>query len=495
MAGQQLGRAGQVESNPLNIEGLRQGLAKLPASVAVGSGRALTMAVEFATTIYLMRLLGPEPFGLVAMATGLLVAFSVFKDAGAGASLVSDKHLSNSRVGAAALIAFTFGMGTTLIGLACTPLVVRFYGEEELATIWVIVCLTLWLTSMSSIPTSLAQRRQRFWMMSWIPFLAAAGTAVVALAIARWRHDFWPILTFQVLGGVFGFALLWGLLRPRLSWPDKGDIKEVLKFGRGLIGFDALNVLNRYADNVIIGFFLGSHALGLYLLAYKVLMIPLREIGGLINTLAYPRLSRLAPDWGEVGGGLAQVMREVAMFATPLCLGVTLAAPELIGVVFGPAWMGALVPVQVLALLGIAQAPFAQIGLAYTVSRNTDEFARWGLLSTPAIILSFFAGIPWGIQGVAISYALTSAALLFPMLRIGARVLGISPWLLARGGCTGIGIGGLVALPLLATCLAARTAGLDDLYVLALTIAVGALSEAALYLFVIHRRRLQRAAW
>ena len=479
----------------MNIQYLRRKLAKLPASVAVGSGRALTLAVEFATTLYLMRLLGPEPFGLVAMATGLLVAFSVFKDAGAGASLVSDKHLSNNRVGAAALIAFTFGMGTTLIGLACTPLVVRFYGEQELATIWVVVCLTLWITSMSSIPTSLAQRRQRFWMMSWIPFVATLSASAATLLIARWRHDYWPVLVFQVLGALFGFVLLWGLLHPRLSWPDKRDIKEVLGFGRGLIGFDALNVLNRYADNVIIGFFLGSHALGLYLLAYKMLMMPLGEIGGLINTLAYPRLSRLAPDWEKVGLGLSGIMREVAMFATPFCLGIALAAPELIRVVFGPVWMDALVPLQVLALLGIVQAPFAQIGMAYTVSRNTGEMARWGLLSTPAIILSFFAGIPWGIQGVAVSYALTSAALLFPMLRIGASVLGLSPWLLARGGFTGIGIGCLIALPLMATYLGAKATGMSDFTVLVLTICAGALSEAVLYVHMIYSRRKRSASW
>ncbi len=463
--------------------------------MAVGSGRALTMVVEFGTTIYLMRLLGPQPFGLVAMATGLLVAFSIFKDAGAGSSLVSDKHLSNSRVGAAALIAFTFGMGTTLVGLACTPLVVRFYGENELTTIWVIVCLTLWITSMSSIPTSLAQRRQRFWMMSWIPFVATLFASAATLLIVRWRHDYWPVLAFQVLGSVFGFTLLWGLLRPRLSWPDRRDIKEVLRFGRGLIGFDALNVLNRYADNVIIGFFLGSHALGLYLLAYKMLMMPLGEIGGLINTLAYPRLSRLAPDWEKVGLGLSGIMREVAMFATPFCLGIALAAPELIKVVFGPVWVDALVPLQVLALLGIVQVPFAQIGLAYTVSRKTDEMARWGLMSTPAIVLSFFAGIPWGIQGVAVSYALTSAALLFPMLRIGARALAISPRLLAREGFTGIGIGCLIALPLIVTCLGARVAGMSDFSVLVLTICAGALSEAGLYIRAIYSRRNRLASW
>ncbi len=473
----------------------RRLLASVPSSITLTSGRALTNAIEFATTIYLMRLLGPDPFGLVAMATGLLIAFSIFRDAGAGSSLVSDRKISPSRVGAATLIACSIGVVTMLTGLACTPLVVAFYGDERLTDIWIITCLTLWVTAMGSIPNSLAQRKQRFWIISWTPFFGAVCAAATALTLAQWHQNYWPVVAFQVTGGVVSVVLLWLQVRPAMNWPSRSDATQVFRFGRGLIGFDILNMLNRYADNVIIGAFLGSHALGLYLLAYKTLTIPLREIGGVINTLAYPRLSRLAPKWELVGQGLAQVMYEVALFATPLCAGIALAAPELINVIFGQEWAGALIPLQVLALLGIVQTPFSQIGIAYTVSRNTDEMARWGLLSTPAVVLSFFTGIPWGIQGVAVCYAITSVALLLPMIRIGAATLHFSPWILAKRGFSGIAVGLLAAIPLLATCLATRAAGLDEASVLVSTIGVGALCELGLYLLVMHQRRRHQSAW
>lgn len=468
---------------------------RLPASSALGSGRALRIAIEFATTAYLMRVLGPSPFGLVAMATGLMVAFSVFKDAGAGSSLVSDPELSPGKTGAALLVSGAMGVATMLVSLACTPLVVRFYGEPQLALIWIVVSVALLVTALSSVPASLIQRQQRFWLMGWIPLLSSVVAAAAALLLLRWRHDFWPVLIFQVVGSLSGLVLMWAWLRPEIGRPSRQHVREVFHFGRGLVGFDALNVLNRYADNVIVGFFLGSHALGLYLLAYKALMMPLREIGGVVGGIAYPRLSRLAPDWAQVGLGLAEVMRDVAIFSTPLCLGIAVAAPELIDVVFGEAWRGALVPLQVLALLGVMQTPFSQTGLAYTVSRQTGQMARWGALSTPAIVCSFVAGIPWGIEGVAIAYACTSLALLLPLLRISASVLSVSPWVLARGGFAGIGIGALLALPLLITYGLARQAGMTPLTVLVLTIAVGAVSELGAYMVSIRRRRRRPAAW
>ncbi len=470
-------------------------LIHLPASVALGSGRALTIIIEFATTAYLMRILGPSPFGLVAMATGLMVAFNVFKTAGAGSSLVSDPDLTPSKTGAAVLVLRTMGVVTMLVSLACTPLVVRFYGEQKLTMIWVIVSVSLLVTALSSVPASLIQRQQRFWLLGWVPLFCAIIASATALLLSHWRHDFWPILLFQVMGSLSGLVLMWLWLSPEVGRPSRQHIRDVIHFGKGLVGFDALNVLNRYADNVIVGFFLGSQALGLYLLAYKALMMPLREIGGVVGGIAYPRLSKLAPDWTQVGHGLAQVMRDVATFTTPLCLGIAVAAPDLIDVVFGKAWRGALIPLQVLALLGVMQAPLSQTGLAYTVSRRTGQMARWGALSTPAIVCSFFAGIPWGIDGVAISYALTSVALVLPMLRISASVLSISPWILAKGGLSGIAIGTLIALPLLITYWLAKASGMSGAMVLLLTIAVGGMSELGAYMLSIRHRRRKPAAW
>jgi len=463
--------------------------------MAVGSGRALSLTIEFTITIYLMRALNPELFGLIAMATSILVGFAVLKDAGAGASLVSDAKITDERVGAATLISLEFGLGAALIALAATPIVVRFYGEPRLEIIWIVSCLPLLMAPMSSIPISMLQRGQRFWLMSWLPLVAILIAAITAYTVVQYRNDFWPILAFQAIGGILGPIVLWLVVHPGMRWPSRQDMRHVFRFGRGMIGFDVLNVLNRNADNVIIGYFLGSYVLGLYLLAYKVLMIPLREIGGVVGRLAYPRLSSLAPDWHAVGRGLSEVMRDVAMFATPLCLGIAIAAPELITVVFGGNWMGGLVPLRVLALLGIVQAPFAQIGLAYTVSRQTGEMARWGMLSTPVIVLSFFAGIPWGIGGVAVSYSLTWIALLIPMLRIGARVLCVSPWLLARGGCIGISIGVLATLPVFLVYWFGHIAGFSPRTLLATTIAAGALAELALYIQSIRLRQRKAAAW
>ena len=70
----------------------------------------------------------------------------------------------------------------------------------------------------------------------------------------------------------------------------------MLAFGGGLTGSSVLNYFTRNADNVIIGFALGSGPLGIYSKAYNLLMMPVRQFNAPIGSIMIPALSRLQDD-------------------------------------------------------------------------------------------------------------------------------------------------------------------------------------------------------
>jgi PST family polysaccharide transporter len=55
----------------------------------------------------------------------------------------------------------------------------------------------------------------------------------------------------------------------------------------------------------------------------------------------------------------------------------------------------------------MAQSVFTLTGIIYNVKGRTDWLFRWGCFSGTLSVISFFVGLPWGILGVATSYALT----------------------------------------------------------------------------------------
>ena len=460
------------------------------SSTTLGMSRVAGILLELATVAYLMRTLGPEPFGIVAMVTSLTALLGAVGDAGVGSSLVSDASASQRRVGAAFLTCCLLGVCMAVVILVTTPAVVAFYGTHQVAPVWLATGLLIPVANLQSIPRSLAQRAQRFGVLAWLPLVAGVLASIVGVAVAQYRQDYWPILARQGVTVVLGGLLLWIAIRPRLSWPGGGDMREVLRFGGGVLAFDLLNTLNRNADKFLMGRYLGSEAVGLYTLAYRVLSLPLTTLGSTVGTVAYPRLSLLMPDTQAVARELARIMRAVAWVATPICLTTALVAPELVEVLAGRGWTEAILPFRVLAVLGVYQTPFAQVGLAYIVSRRTALMARWALVATPVLVGSFVFGLKWGISGVAVSYAAMSLALAPALLWYAGSALDCSPWILGRSPLLGILEGTLYALPVAAAAVGARAAGCAAPWVQCACLVVG----AAMELLVLRRLRRTFAA-
>jgi PST family polysaccharide transporter len=363
-------------------------------------------------------------------------------------------------------------------------------GDERMWAVWLSTSALIGLGVLPAVPHALARRESRFGLLALAPVAATLLAGAAAVSLAHATRDFWPLIARQALISLLTAAVLWGAVRPGVSWPTREDVIEVYRFLRGVLVFNAVNTLNRHADNVIVGTWLGETALGLYTLGYRVLTLPLSQVTAIATTLTTTTAARLAPDWHAAAEEIARAMRHVAMLITPFAVAMALAAPELITVLFGDAWMGALGPFRILALAAIPQAPVSQAAIAFPVSRRTDVMGRWGLVSTPAIVGSFVVGLPWGIDGVAASYAIVSLLLAIPQVRWSAGVLNVRPWLLGRGAVFGVAIGLVYASPIALTVLVSRVFDLSATLVVVSTGCAGAVSS----LLAVRRIRAERAA-
>jgi Polysaccharide biosynthesis C-terminal domain len=65
-------------------------------------------------------------------------------------------------------------------------------------------------------------------------------------------------------------------------------------------------------------------------------------------------------------------------------------------------------------------------GQLFMVTGRTDLMFRWGIVASSITVLSFVAGLPWGIRGVALSYAGAMALLIYPLFFISLRLIQLS---------------------------------------------------------------------
>lgn len=454
--------------------------SRVSGPIHLGVARVLQVVIDLWLAVYLGRQLGPEIFGVVAVAAALMTVLTAFGDAGVGVSLVSDPALSRRRIGAAVLLSSLLACLIAGLALVTAAPVAQLYGDPRIGKAWIVLAVCFSLATMQSVPRALAQRDERFRLLAWVGVVASLAGAVGAVILVQQRQDIWPLLVRSALPAVIGTAALWGMVRPAIGLPSRQDLAEVYRFARGIVAFDLLNTLSRNGDSIVIGYSLGETSLGLYNLAYRILLLPTATLGGVVTTVLYPRLSALMPDHHLVARRLTEAMGLFALVTTPFCVGVIAVAAELVPTVFGPQWSGAVDTVRVLAALSILQAPFTFIGLVYSTVRRTDVMAKVAAVVAPIIIISFLVGVPWGILGVAVSYSTAWSLIIGPAVVVAARTLGVSSRELAIGPVRGIALGLIASAPMVGLVAVARVLELSPAQVVLCTIGVGGLTEAAI---------------
>jgi O-antigen/teichoic acid export membrane protein len=291
--------------------------------------------------------------------------------------------------------------------------------------------------------------------------------------MASYRSDVWPLLARRIVTAVMMLLLLTILGRPTFGPFSVTELRRILRFGGGVLGFNMLNACNRNADNMLIGRYFGSAALGNYSVAYSILLTPVRQINAIVQTTVFPRLVLLMPDGGRVGQALGNTMGALAQLCTPPLTALCLVSGQLVRLFLGDRWVNTEHLFQVFAALAIYQIPFAQSGIAFMVARRTSLMFTWAAVSTPVIVASFFFGLHWGVVGVAIAYTLASIALSPLLIRFCATALSAPPRVIVASAFAGyraslpwcglilsvwLGVGLLHAAPInqiMAACIAA----------------------------------------
>jgi PST family polysaccharide transporter len=100
--------------------------------------------------------------------------------------------------------------------------------------------------------------------------------------------------------------------------------------------------------------------------------------------------------------------------------------------VLGARWLSVVPLLWILCPVGLIQSIVTTIGQIYTAKGETGLMFLWGIGATTIFVLSFLVGALWGVQGVAIAYAMANVLLLYPALAIPFRLIGLRVRDLAR---------------------------------------------------------------
>jgi O-antigen/teichoic acid export membrane protein len=304
--------------------------------------------------------------------------------------------------------------------LAGSPLVASFYGKPELTPVTAALSLSLLISGLTIQHQALLRRHMRFGTLAAIQIASYVANLFVTilLALAGWRY-------WALVGGTLTTALsstvLTFLFCPWVPGRMKKGtgIRDMLRFGGHLTGFNFVNYLSRNADNLLIGKFLGADALGLYAKAYSLLMLPIAQINSPLAAVAVPALSRLQNDPQRLRAYYRKGLTLASMLGMPVVVFSFVKADEIVRVVLGPRWADAAVIFRVLAVAAfVGTTNGAGSSWIFVALGNVR---RQFLTSIPRVIFlvgAFIVGLRWGIVGVATALSIYTLLVRIPTVAV-----------------------------------------------------------------------------
>jgi O-antigen/teichoic acid export membrane protein len=376
-------------------------------------GGAVTMAAQGAkfvlqlgSTAVLARLLTPADFGLVAMVTAVTGFVAMFKDAGLSMATVQREHITHEQVSTLFWINVALSAALMLVTAALSPAIAWFYGEPRLTAITLALAATFVFGGLTVQHQALLQRQMRFTALSGIAVATLAASVAAAIGAAWYGLGYWALVIMGATGAAVNAALVWMFSGWRPGPPVRGSgVMPMLKFGGNLTGFNFVNYFARNADNVLIGWWWGAGALGMYSKAYGLLMMPLRQINAPIIAAATPALSRLNNDRERYRRAFARMLQTICMVTLPIVGMLVVSSDLVITLVLGDEWSAA---APIFAWLGIAafiQPVNNSLGILLITQGRTSDYFWAGTVNAIFTVAIFLLTVPYGVKTMAIGYA------------------------------------------------------------------------------------------
>jgi O-antigen/teichoic acid export membrane protein len=401
--------------------------------------------------VVLARLLSPHQFGLAGMAlvfSGLVAAFT---DLSLGAALVQRQTVTERDRSTVFWATVGLGALATLVGVAVSVPVARFFGEPQVARLLAALSVTFVVTATTIAHTALLTREMRYRTLQVCATIGAVLGGVVAVGAAAAGLGAWAIIAQAIAAAVVTSILTW-IVSP---WTPQrvfsvGSLRDVGGFGIKLFASRLLAYANLNVDNMLIGRFVGAGALGVYALAYNVMFTPMVRIGLPIQQVLVPAYSRLQDEPERLASAWLRSKRLSAALLAPAFLGMAVVAPDLVPVVFGAKWHRAVHVLELLCLAGVAHSLVTLNWSALQARGRAGTLLRLNLFVSAVTLAAFAIGLHWGIVGVAASFAVAKWLLVVPDTWITCRGMAVRTW---EGIRSGAGI-----LPLALTMAAAAGA-------------------------------------
>lgn len=381
----------------------------------------------FGKSVVIARILFPEDLGLLGVALLVSGIVELFSRTGFEEAIVQKSEDPGGYLDSVWTFNLIRGFLLFLLMLAAAPAAGWLFKDPRVVPVVMVLAVNSVFTGAAN--PAVVLRRRDLKMLQWNLYRGSGPVVEVIVGVIAlvWLRSVWGLVIGIIANGIVSTVVSFAVARrrPKIQL-ERRKISELFGFGKHILGSGILIYLITQGDNVVVGRVAGIAALGLYKLAYGFANVPVTAVTHVLGDVLFPAYSRLQDDKRAVLRGFEITLETSVVFAVAFATLAILFAPELIAVVFGTKWLGAVGALRILCVFMLLRTIGANIGpFVYGMGRP-DLAVKAALVKLVLMAVIIYPLVKYyGIIGAAVA---TTVPSFFSTTWVAGRLIKICGW-------------------------------------------------------------------
>ena len=365
--------------------------------------------VSLIITAILARLLKPEDFGVVVIASIFINFFSILTTVGLGPAIVQNRELDKTDLISINTFAFLLAFLLTFLFIILTPLLVSFWDNDELLKrLFYLLSINIFFSIASIVPNAIIMKEKKFKFIAIRTLVVQVVTGIISIIAVLFGFGIYSLILSPILSSIILLIINFTYRPVYLSLKiQKKSIQKIFSFSLYQMLFNFIYLLYRNIDKILIGKYFGMSSLGYYEKSYRLMMLPLENVSGVISPVLHPVLSEYQNNKDYLWHTYIQLLKLFSEIGLLLTVVIYFSSRCLIILFFGHQWESAVPIFQILSLSIGFQLMQAPIGAIFQSLNKTKALFFCSFFVLLFVCIAIF----WGVYQNTLEY-LTSALVL-----------------------------------------------------------------------------------
>lgn len=342
----------------------------------------------------LARMIPPEDFGIVAIATVIINFFNTFSEFGIGPAIIQNKELSKTDISSIFSFTIWIGIVISLLFLCSSWSIGDYYNNKTLIRISQLLSINILFATFNIVPNAIIYRNKEFKYIAIRTFLIQIATGIIAIASVFLGAGIYALIINPILSAVLIFFLNFHKYPIAIQFiPKLASIKKIANYSSYQFLFNLLNYFGKNIDKLIIGKYMGMISLGYYEKSYRLMMLPLQNVAHVLGPVIHPIFSEMQKDKKNMIIPYEKIIHFLAYISFPLSILLFFIAKETTLIIFGEQWYPSVPIFQILSLGVGLQIILNTSGSIYQAANDTRSLFICGLFTAATFISSIYIGV------------------------------------------------------------------------------------------------------